>query len=70
MFAVPAEAKLTLAETLRADLRPGDVVLIKGSRGMHMEELVDALRVAVAPGAAAKSTETASTIDTPDRTSV
>jgi UDP-N-acetylmuramoyl-tripeptide--D-alanyl-D-alanine ligase len=66
VIAVPEEGKLTLAETLRADLRPGDIVLIKGSRGLHMEELVDALRIAIAPAAEAKSTDTASAIDPAD----
>jgi UDP-N-acetylmuramoyl-tripeptide--D-alanyl-D-alanine ligase len=32
-------------EYLRARLRPGDHVLVKGSRGLHMEDIVDSLRV-------------------------
>jgi len=34
-----------LIETLRETLRRGDFVLIKGARGMRMEEIVEALRV-------------------------
>lgn len=30
---------------LRSALRPGDNVLVKGSRGMHMEEIVEAVRL-------------------------
>jgi len=33
-----------VVEYLRRILKPGDHVLVKGSRGLHMEQIVDALR--------------------------
>lgn len=38
------EDRRELLDLLREQLRPGDFVLIKGARGMRMEELVEALR--------------------------
>ena len=32
---------------LYENLRPGDKILVKGSRGIHLEKLADALRAAV-----------------------
>ena len=58
MRAGQAETSNELLPALRAALRPGDVVLIKGSLGVNMRPLVDALKhaaesaPATAPGAA------------------
>jgi len=65
VFAFLPDRKEALATQLRADLRPGDVVLIKGSRGMHMEELVDALRAEPVTETDVASTDTASTTTQP-----
>jgi UDP-N-acetylmuramoyl-tripeptide--D-alanyl-D-alanine ligase len=40
-----------LLDYLRRELRAGDTVLLKGSRGLEMEHLVAALRVDIGPGA-------------------
>jgi UDP-N-acetylmuramoyl-tripeptide--D-alanyl-D-alanine ligase len=36
--------KQQLADTLRGQLQPGDAILIKGSRGMKMEEVIDLIQ--------------------------
>ncbi|MCA1725035.1 MAG: UDP-N-acetylmuramoyl-tripeptide--D-alanyl-D-alanine ligase [Thermomicrobia bacterium] len=61
----PPDQKEELAQQLRSELRPGDVVLIKGSRGMHMETLVDALRAETPAATSSASTERASTTTRP-----
>jgi UDP-N-acetylmuramoyl-tripeptide--D-alanyl-D-alanine ligase len=42
-------------ERLLADLRPGDVVLVKASRGIALDVLVDELAAALGPGSEAPS---------------
>lgn len=61
VFPFSSDEKDALATRLRAELRSGDVVLIKGSRGMHMETLVDALRAETVTEAKPASTDAAST---------
>lgn len=46
------EERAGLIEHLRATLRSGDIVLLKGSRGLRMEEVVAALRTDTQPDAA------------------
>ena len=38
------DSRKDITEYLKARLNPGDVVLIKGSRGMKMDEIVNALK--------------------------
>ncbi len=66
VVAFAPDEKDALARQLRAELRPGDIVLIKGSRGMHMEELVDALRAERPAKTGVASTGTASTTSNAD----
>jgi len=44
IVSIATDDKETLAAHLRADLAPGDAVLVKGSRGMHMDALIATLR--------------------------
>jgi UDP-N-acetylmuramoyl-tripeptide--D-alanyl-D-alanine ligase len=39
------DTKVEVVEALRADMRQGDLVLVKGSRGVRMEDVIEALRV-------------------------
>ena len=41
---IATEDRRELIDLLRDTLEPGDFVLIKGARGMRMEEIVEALR--------------------------
>lgn len=50
-FATPEEA----AECCRTLLQPGDVVLVKGSRGVHLERAVELLQAAF-PGTVGRGT--------------
>ena len=65
VFAFAPDEKDALATRLRAELRSGDVVLIKGSRSMHMETVVDVLRAETPTEAKPASTDTASTTAQP-----
>ena len=40
----PARSKKTLIKTLQKIIRPRDIILVKGSRGTRMEEVVEAIR--------------------------
>lgn len=44
------ESHEAIVETLRAHVAPGDVILIKGSRGMKMESVIRLLSATPAPG--------------------
>ena len=54
-FATPEEA----AECCRTLLQPGDVVLVKGSRGVHLERVVELLQAAFPGPAGRGASETA-----------
>jgi UDP-N-acetylmuramoyl-tripeptide--D-alanyl-D-alanine ligase len=47
-FATSAEAASAVPDLVR----PGDAVLVKGSRGVHLEAVVDALAARFGPGEA------------------
>jgi UDP-N-acetylmuramoyl-tripeptide--D-alanyl-D-alanine ligase len=48
-FVIETPDALHAARLMRSMLRPGDVVLIKGSRGMRMEQVVDMLKDRLSP---------------------
>jgi UDP-N-acetylmuramoyl-tripeptide--D-alanyl-D-alanine ligase len=51
------DAKQEIAAYLTGLLKPGDVVLLKGSRGLQMEDIVGFLRADVAVGASDRAGE-------------
>ncbi len=48
------ESKKAIVDLLRSELRDGDVLLLKGSRGLKMETMVAELRSDIGPGAGEK----------------
>jgi UDP-N-acetylmuramoyl-tripeptide--D-alanyl-D-alanine ligase len=53
-FSEGPDSKQAIVDLLRSELRTGDVVLLKGSRGLKMESMVADLRSDIGPGAGEK----------------